>query len=67
MAARYGLSEVAIDRAWRSGELPAPLFIGRIPFWPADVIDKFEARLPARKEEAARGRSAAGNARHGTA
>jgi len=43
MAARYGLSEVAVDRAWRAGQLPEPIYIGKVPFWPAARVEAFEA------------------------
>ncbi len=42
-AARYGLSEVAVDRAWRAGQLPEPIYIGKVPFWPAARVEAFEA------------------------
>jgi hypothetical protein len=44
LAEHFGMSPIGVDKAWRRGDLPAPIYIGRIPYWPASVVAEFETK-----------------------
>ena len=44
LAGYFGLTPSGVDKLVARGELPKPIKIGRTPFWPKHIIDRFLAK-----------------------
>jgi predicted site-specific integrase-resolvase len=47
VANRYGVVVRTVDRWSRSGVIPAPVYVGRLPLWSNDALDAADAAASA--------------------